>query len=224
MISLDVGGLLGSLVGQSEENTRKALATVEVMSPCILFVDEVEKALGGTGGGQQDSGVGTRLLGTLLSWLADRPPGVFLVCTSNDAGRLPPELTRSGRFDATFFLDLPDPAVLAGVWDLYRDRYGLDPADATPPSGGWTGAEVESCCRLSALLGVPLSDAAGYVVPVAESAKEQLAKLRNWASGRCLDAEVGGVYRPRPPLAGDRDDRPRRRTQRRKSGDNFSLN
>ena len=77
---------MGGLVGQTEENTRRALATVEAMAPCVLFVDEVEKSLAGTSGGnQQDSGVGTRMLGTLLSWLADRPPGVFV--------RLPPATT-----------------------------------------------------------------------------------------------------------------------------------
>ncbi|QDT14209.1 ATP-binding protein [Alienimonas californiensis] len=220
-LTLDVGGLMGSLVGQTEHQTRQALATVEAMAPCVLFVDEVERALAGTSGGAPDSGVSSRLLGTLLSWLADRPPGVFVVCTANDASRLPPELTRSGRFDATFFLDLPGPEQRAGIWETYRERYGVAAGDATPADAGWTGAEIESCCRLSALLGVSLDEAATHVVPVSVSAAEPLAKLRRWASGRCLDAEAGGVFRP-----GDGDpsgDAPRRRTSR-PAKQNYSLN
>ena len=224
-LTLDVGALMGGLVGQTEGNTRRALAAVEAMAPVVLFVDEVEKALSGTSGGGQDSGVGTRMLGTLLSWFADRPPGVFVVCTANDASRLPPELTRSGRFDATFFLDLPGHEQRAGIWGTYRERYGIDADDPPAADDGWTGAEIESCCRLAALLGVPLSEAAAYVVPVSESGRESLNKLRRWASGRCLDAETGGVFRPRDRQQDGGDDRPRRRTQRtRPPGGNFSLN
>ena len=224
-LTLDVGALMGGLVGATEENARRALATVAAMTPCVLFVNEVERALAGTGGGAQDSGVSARLLGTLLTWLADRPPGVFVVCTANDASKLPPELTRSGRFDATFFLDLPGPEQRAGIWGTYRERYGISPDDLSAADDGWTGAEIESCCRLAALLGVALSEAAAYVVPVSESGKESLSRLRRWASGRCLDAEAGGVYRPRERQQNDGGDRPRRKTQRvRPPGGNFSLN
>ncbi|QDT15080.1 ATP-dependent zinc metalloprotease FtsH 1 [Alienimonas californiensis] len=219
-LTLDVGALMAGLVGATEENTRRALATVEAMAPCALFVDEVERALAGTSGGAQDSGVSSRLLGTMLSWLADRPAGVFVVCTANDTSKLPPELTRSGRFDATFFLDLPGEEQRRGIWETCRERYGVAAGESTPPDAGWTGAEIESCCRLSALLGVSLAEAATHVVPVSVSAAEPLAKLRRWASGRCLDAEAGGVFRP----AGDRgDEAPRRRTSR-PGKQNFSLN
>ena len=224
-LTLDVGALLGGLVGATEENARRALATVEAMTPCVLFVDEVERALAGTSGAAQDSGVSARLLGTLLSWLADRPAGVFVVCTANDVSRLPPELTRSGRFDATFFLDLPGPEQRAGIWGTYRGKYGVSPEDLPAADDGWTGAEIESCCRLAALLGLPLSEAAACVVPVSESGRESLSKLRRWAAGRCLDAETGGVYRPRDRQHGDGGDRPRRKTQRaHPQGGNFSLN
>ena len=224
-LSLDIGGLMGSLVGATEENTRRALATVEAMSPCVLFIDELEKSLAGTSGGNgQDSGVGPRMLGTLLSWLADRPPGVFCVATSNDASRLPAELTRSGRFDATFFLDLPPAEQRSLIWDRYREEYDAHPGDPAPDDDGWTGAEIESCCRLSALLNVPLAEAGSHVVPVSESGREALAKLRRWASGRCLDAESGGVYRHRESKPSG-DERPQRRQRRRRPpGGNFSLN
>ena len=224
-LSLDIGGLMGSLVGQTEENTRRALATVEAMAPCVLFIDELEKSLAGSSGGNgQDSGVGTRMLGTLLSWLADRPPGVFCVATSNDASRLPAELTRSGRFDATFFLDLPPAEQRSLIWDRYRDEYDAHPGDPAPDDDGWTGAEIESCCRLSALLNVPLAQAGSHVVPVSESGREQLTKLRRWASGRCLDAEGGGVYRHNENRQSGEDRPPRRQRRRRPPGGNFSLN
>ncbi|NNJ27925.1 AAA family ATPase [Alienimonas chondri] len=220
-LTLDVGALMGGLVGATEENTRRALATIEAMDPVICFVDEIERALAGTSGGAQDSGVSSRLLGTLLSWLADRPAGVFVVCTANDASKLPPELTRSGRFDATFFLDLPGPEQRAGIWETYRERYGIAAGESTPTDAGWTGAEIESCCRLSALLGVSLAESATHVVPVSVSGAESLATLRRWAAGRCLDAEAGGAFRPRHGQ--DDGERPRRRTSR-PAKQNHSLN
>ena len=106
-LTLDVGALMGGLVGATEENARRALATVAAMTPCVLFVDEVERALAGTSGGANDSGVSARLLGTLLTWLADRPPGVFAVCTSQRRFQAPPgaDPQRAVRRDV-----LPGPA------------------------------------------------------------------------------------------------------------------
>src|SRR5262249_12397849 len=106
-LALDVGALMGSLVGATEANVRQALRVVDAMAPAVLFLDEVEKALAGAGGGQSDGGVSARLLAALLGWLNDRASDVFTVCTANDISRLPPEFSRAERFDATFFLDLP---------------------------------------------------------------------------------------------------------------------
>ena len=105
-LTLDVGALYGSLVGATEQNVRQALRIVDAMSPAILFVDELEKALSGVGG-NGDSGVSTRLFGTLLTWMADHESDVFVVATANDISKLPPELTRAERLDGIFFLDLP---------------------------------------------------------------------------------------------------------------------
>ena len=116
---LDVGSLMGSLVGQSEANLRQALRIADAMSPCILFVDEIEKALSGVGS-QGDSGVCTRLFGNLLTWLSDRESDVFFVGTSNDISKLPPEFTRAERFDGVFFLDLPHATERESIWQLYR--------------------------------------------------------------------------------------------------------
>jgi SpoVK/Ycf46/Vps4 family AAA+-type ATPase len=206
---LDVGALLGSLVGQSEQNVRQALKIADAMSPCILFCDEIEKALGGIGS-TGDSGVASRLFGTLLTWLSDHTSDVFFVGTSNDVSKLPPEFARAERFDGVFFLDLPSAPEKDLIWQLYRQQFGIAAAQARPDDTSWTGAEVKSCCRLAALLDVPLTRAAQHVVPVAVTAADQVERLRGWASGRCLSASAAGVFR----RDGEQAPRPGRRVQR----------
>jgi hypothetical protein len=192
---LDVGALMGSLVGQTEQRVREALRAIDAMAPCVAFVDEVEKALGGAAsGGQGDSGVSARLFGSLLTWMNDHESDVFLVATSNDISRLPPEFSRAERFDACFFLDLPGAQEKQAIWRLYLDRFGLDPDQRRPRDTEWTGAEVRACCRLAALLDIPLVDAAQHIVPVAVTAGESVERLRAWASGRCLSADRPGIY------------------------------
>jgi SpoVK/Ycf46/Vps4 family AAA+-type ATPase len=206
---LDIGALLGSLVGQSEQNIRQALRIIDAMAPCVAFVDELEKALGGIGS-NGDSGVSTRLFGTLLTWLSDHTSDVFFVGTSNDISKLPPEFARAERFDGVFFLDLPTTSEKDVIWSLYRRQYEVSESQARPDDTNWTGAEIKSCCRLSALLDVPLTQAAHHVVPVAVTAAEQVERLRTWASGRCLSASSPGVYR----RDGEQTSRPVRRVQR----------
>jgi hypothetical protein len=192
---LDVGALLGSLVGQSEANVRQALRLVDAMSPCVVMIDEVEKALSGVAsGGQADSGVSARMFASFLTWLNDHESDAFVVCTSNDVSKLPPEFARSERFDATFFLDLPAAREKEVIWRMYIDKYGLDPQQRRPRDLDFTGAEVKSCCRLAALLDIPLSEAAQNIVPVAVTAGESVERLRSWASGRCLAADRPGIY------------------------------
>ena len=206
---LDVGALMGSLVGQSEGNLRQALRVADAMSPAILFCDEIEKALSGVGG-QGDSGVSTRMFGNLLTWLSDHTSDVFFVGTCNDISKLPPEFARAERFDAVFFLDLPTATEKNAIWELYRRQFGIPDAQQRPDDTSWTGAEVKSCCRLAALLDVTLTQAAHHVVPVAVTAAEQVERLRSWASGRCLAASVPGIYR----RDGDAVAKPGRRVQR----------
>jgi hypothetical protein len=190
---LDMGALYGSLVGATEGNVRQALKVIDAMAPCIAFLDEVEKALAGVGS-TGDSGVSSRLFGTFLSWLSDHESDVFVVCTSNDISKLPPEFSRAERFDGVFFLDLPTPEERQGIWALYRRQYGISSAEPQPDDADWTGAEIRACCRLVALLEVPLIQAARNVVPVAVTAAEQVERLRSWASGRCLSAATPGLY------------------------------
>lgn len=195
VLILDVGSLMGSLVGQSEERTRQALATVDAMAPCVLMIDEVEKAFAGASGNSGDSGVSSRMFGSFLSWLNDHESDVFVVCTANDIQKLPPEFVRAERFDAVYFLDLPDRKQKDEIWSLYLKRYGLDASEPRPKDELWTGAEIKSCCRLAALLDSPLMRVAENVVPVAVTSGESVERLRQWADGRCLSAEHLGVYR-----------------------------
>jgi hypothetical protein len=197
-IVLDIGALMGSLVGQTEANIRRALQIADAMSPCILFIDELEKALSGAAGsGQSDSGVSSRLFGTLLSWMNDHTSNVYLIATCNDISKMPPELTRAERFDGIVFLDLPSREQKDAIWQQYISTFELDAAQTLPNDKNWTGAEVRACCRLSALLDVPLKQSASNVVPVATTAGESVERLRSWANGRCLDAEKGGIYQHR---------------------------
>jgi hypothetical protein len=214
-LTLDVGALYGSLVGQTETNVRQALRVADAMQPCILYTDEVEKGLSGIGG-QGDSGVSTRLFGTLLTWLAEHDTDVFFIATANDISRLPPEFTRAERLDAVFFLDLPKSFEKDLIWAMYREQFAIPDSQARPDDPSWTGAEIRSCCRLAALLDVTLTQAANHVVPVAVTAAESVERLRNWASGRCLSASAPGIYRRDvEPSA-----RPSRRVQRGGAGNN----
>ena len=193
---LDVGSLLGSLVGSTEQNIRQALRIADAMSPCVVMIDEVEKSLAGASSGNGDSGVSARLFGTFLTWLSDKTSDTYVVCTSNDISKLPPEFGRAERFDGIFFLDTPGTAEKDKIWPIHLGRYGLadGTGDRRPDDREWTGAEIQSCCRLAALLDMPLKDAAKNVVPVAVTAAESVERLRAWAAGRCLDASRPGVY------------------------------
>ncbi|MEX2213643.1 MAG: AAA family ATPase [Phycisphaeraceae bacterium] len=193
---LDVGSLMGSLVGQSEERTRQALRIADAMAPCVLYVDELDKALSGVAGsGQTDSGVSARIFGALLTWMNDHTSDVMVTATCNDISKLPPEFARAERFDGVFFVDLPDAQQRQAIWRIYIETFGLDADQKRPADDNWTGAEIKACCRLAALLDLPLVAAAHNVVPVAVTAAEAVEKLRTWASGRCLSADQVGIYR-----------------------------
>jgi hypothetical protein len=192
---LDIGALMGSLVGQTEERTRQALRIADAMAPCLVFLDEVEKGLSGVqASGQTDSGVSARMFGTLLSYLNDHESDVYFVCSANDVSKLPPEFTRAESFDAIFFLDLPASREKEQIWRLYLEKFELDPNQKRPSDREFTGAEIRACCRLASLLDIPLVEAASNIVPVAITAGESVERLRNWASGRCLSADRPGNY------------------------------
>ena len=200
LAALDVGRLHGSLVGESESRLRQALAAAETMAPVVLWVDEFEKVF--SDGEANDGGVSQRVLGMLLRWLQERPDGVFVVATSNDVTALPPEVTRRGRFDELFFVDLPDPlerrSILAHhLRNRRRDPAAFDLAMLSTACDGFSGAEIESALT-SALYsaysqGRDLDDAIvldefARTVPLSVTRGEDITALRHWAVGRARPA------------------------------------
>ena len=196
---MDVGALMGSLVGSTEANIRQALRIADAMAPCILMIDEVEKALSGVASsGSTDSGVSARLFGTFLTWLNDHESDMFTICTCNDISKLPPEFSRAERFDGIFFLDLPSVQQKRAIWELYLDMFELDPQQPKPVDAQWTGAEVRACCRLAALLDVPLIEAAKNVVPVATTAAESVCACGTGPAAAVSTPTPGGIYTANP--------------------------
>ena len=193
-LCLDVGALMGSLVGQTEQNIRQALRIADAMAPCVLFIDEVEKALSGVGG-TGDSGVSARLFGSLLTWMNDHISEVYLVATCNDISRLPP--SSRGRSGSTGSSSSTSPVRPSG---RRSGRSISGSSGSIPPSGArrtTSGPEPRSgrAAAWRLWLDLPLVQAAQNVVPVAVTAAESVERLRTWASGRCLSADVSGIYR-----------------------------
>ncbi len=144
---LDLTRLYSKYIGETEENLRKALATVERLAPVCLWIDEIEKIFAASSS-DVDGGVSKRVLGTMLTWMQERKDRSFIAATSNDINNLPPELLRKGRFDEIFFADLPDAAARAGILRIHLAKRGLDPAQFDLPalaaaSEGFSGAEIE---------------------------------------------------------------------------------
>src|SRR5262249_7611217 len=189
---LDVGALMGSLVRATEANVRQALRVVDAMAPAVLFLDEVEKALAGVqSSGQTDSGGSAPL--RLALGLVERSCHRRVHRLHGERRLEAPARVRARRGSMRlYFLDLPGVKEKEAIWRLYLDRFGLDPGQPRPRDHEFTGAEVRACCRLAALLDVPLVEAARNIVPVAVTAG---------GAGEPLRARVGGRPVPvgRPP-------------------------
>ena len=208
LLRLDMGALRSKWVGESEANIRKALAVAETVAPCVLWLDEIEKALAGATQGAADGGTSADALGAVLSWMQDRAGSVFVVATANDVTALPPELLRKGRFDELFFVDLPSATERAAILGAALRQYGLSPS--TPHILGmdeigaatqdFTGAELAALVpeamyaafadKERSVTTEDLLTAARATVPLARTASEKIDKLRAWAKGRARPASI----------------------------------
>ena len=152
LVRLDVGRLLGKYVGESEENMRKALKLSEAISPCVLWIDEIEKAFAGVGGDGGGSDVTTRLFGQFLTWVQEKENTVFIVATANDISRMPPEFLRKGRFDELFFVDLPNGEERRKILDIHlkkRKKWNksIDSIALIKETEGFNGADLEAVVK-----------------------------------------------------------------------------
>lgn len=152
LVRLDVGRLLGKYVGESEENMRQALLLSEAISPCVLWIDEIEKAFSGVGGQGGGSDVTTRLFGQFLTWMQEKENTVLIVATANDISSIPPEFLRKGRFDELFYVDFPNPEERRKIIEIHlrrRNRWhkNLDIGTLVKNTEGYNGADLEAIVK-----------------------------------------------------------------------------
>ena len=204
LLRLDMGGLYNKYIGETEKNLRDAIKTAEVMSPCVLWIDEIEKAISG-GGGDSDNGTSRRMLGTILTWMSEKDNSIFIVSTANEIDRLPPELIRKGRMDEIFFVDLPVAEVREDIFEIHLKKRDLVPGDfnlkeLAASCEGFTGAEIEQ----AVVSGLYLAKEKGETLdnshlleeikltrPLSVVMAEKMAYLRQWASDRTVNADIG---------------------------------
>ena len=200
LLRLDFGALYNKYFGESEKNLRESLAMAEAMSPCVLWMDELEKGISTS---DNDNGISKRLLATLLTWMAERKEKVFLVATSNDISRLPPELIRKGRFDEIFFVDLPKKDVRQTIFDIHLEKREqstklLDTKALAVASDGFSGAEIEqvvvSACysavaRKEPLTTTHLLEEIASTQPLSVIMEENISNLRQWALEKTVPAD-----------------------------------
>ncbi|AOY82091.1 MULTISPECIES: AAA family ATPase [Moorena] len=196
LLRLDVGRLFGGLVGESESRTRQMIQLAEALAPCILWIDEIDKAFSGLSS-KGDAGTTSRVFGTFISWLAEKKSPVFVVATANNIQALPPEMLRKGRFDEIFFVGLPNQEERRAIFDLHLSRlrphnlksYALDRLAYETPD--FSGAEIEQTLIEAMHIGFSqnrdfttddILEAASQIIPLARTAQEQIQFLQDWAA------------------------------------------
>ncbi|MBT8101752.1 MAG: AAA family ATPase [Gammaproteobacteria bacterium] len=200
LLRLDFGAIYDKYHGETERKLRESLKTSDVMSPCVLWIDEIEKGIAGRGG---ETGTTQRVLGTFLTWMAERKSQVFIVATANDISTLPPELVRKGRFDEIFFVDLPNAKIRASILAIHltnrqQPLAEFDIEGLAAAMEGFSGAEVEQAI-VSALYAAhaknqPLAtqhilQEVGQTRPLSVVMHERISTLRDWAAGRTVPCD-----------------------------------
>ncbi|MBD1924223.1 AAA family ATPase [Microcoleus sp. FACHB-831] len=196
LLRLDVGRLFAGLVGESESRTRQMIQLAEALAPCVLWIDEIDKAFAGIDS-KGDAGTTSRVFGTFITWLAEKKSPVFVVATANNIQALPPEMLRKGRFDEIFFVGLPSQEERRAIFGVHLSRlrphnlnsYDLDRLAYETPD--FSGAEIEQTLIEAMHIGFSqnrdfstddILEAASQIVPLARTAQEQIEFLQNWAA------------------------------------------
>lgn len=193
LLRLDVGRLLGKYIGESEENLRRVIKVAEEISPCILWIDEIEKALSGIGDGGGASEVTTRIFGYFLTWLQEKESAVFVVATSNDISKLPPEFLRKGRFDEMFFVDFPDSHERKNIFEIHLKKrkkfnHSIDTKNLANITDKYSGSDIEGVVRevvenaffnkKDQISTQDIINVINLTKPFASSLKEKVAKMK----------------------------------------------
>ncbi len=216
LLRLDVGRLFGGLVGESEARTRQMIQLAEALAPCVLWIDEIDKAFGGMDG-RGDAGTASRVFGTFITWMAEKTSPVFVVATANNILTLPPEMLRRGRFDEIFFVGLPSQGDRQAIFEVHLGRLRpqtlktFDTARLAYETPDFSGAEIEQAIVEAMHLGFSqnrdfttddILTAASEMVPLARTAQEQIEALQAWAAaGKARMASRSGLdQRLRPAL------------------------
>jgi len=200
LLRLDFGAIYDKYHGETERKLRDSLKTADVMSPCVLWIDEIEKGIAGRGG---ETGTTQRVLGTFLTWMAEKQNQVFVVATANNIAGLPPELVRKGRFDEIFFVDLPNLDNRAAILEIHLQRREQDPETfdvkaIAEHSAGFSGSELEQAI-VAALYAAHAQEkqlTTKHILseleltrPLSVVMQERIAELRNWAAGRTVPCD-----------------------------------
>ena len=207
LLRLDIGRIFSGIVGSSEENLRSVIKTAESVAPCIMWVDEIDKAFSSsTFSG--DSGTSSRIFGTFLTWMQEKKSPVFVVATANDVSHLPPELIRKGRFDDIFFVDLPDEEERKEILKIHLeqrtlDLFNFDLNQLVKETSHFTGAEIEAAIVSAMYEGfsdnkrqietVDIIKELKESVPISTTMKEKVTALREWAEKRARHASKSKV-------------------------------
>ena len=209
LLRLDVGKVFQGIVGSSEDNIRKAIATAEAVAPCVLWIDEIEKGLSGVqSSGATDGGVTSRIFSTILTWMQEKTAPVFVVATANNINQLPPELLRKGRFDEIFFVDLPSQKEKENIFSIHLQKnrqnvssFALD--ILAQKAEGFNGAEIEECVKEAMFTAyvesqesniapklqmIHMLDAIKNTVPLSKTMEKQITDLRKFAVSRAKNA------------------------------------
>lgn len=196
LLRLEMGKIFGSLVGESEANLRKCLHIAEAVAPCVVWLDELEKAFAGVKGESNDGhGTTKRVFGNFLTWMSEKTSDVFIIATANEVESLPAALLRGGRFDAIFWVDLPDEAQRIEILKIHLKKVGRSMNDESltwlaKASEGYSGAEIEvwvqeslvkSLASKSDLTPKIMHEVLPEITPISKLMSQEIDSARKWA-------------------------------------------